>query len=276
MGGKKEAIKLASSRHFPWTASNPTWTSVVHAIVFGRIGLVRSPEETEEANKYGSVMTASDAEFQDRLDLLEHALEYGADPYIPTPAECNLNLGWGSEDAGDIEVDPKEKNVVELLLALEREIKSRDHWQENWRDDLERINKLLTIIVRSDAGEGVADNVSIHGKVVDMWTSVLADGEAADVVISAKSPGSSSTNFEEVPALRVILCHASPVLKAMLTGSMREGVSQKIVVDDCSGDAVKMLLALLYTGTLTGEDEPQMGTMLDALMLAHRWQVQHV
>merc|ERR1711972_877991 len=63
----------------------------------------------------------------------------------------------------------------------------------------------------------------------------------------------------------------------MLSSEMREGSTRSIVVQDCGLQALKLLLSLLYSGSLPAEEEePALPTMLDALSLGHRWQVNHV
>eukprot|EP00439_Symbiodinium_sp_Y106_P043521 s2269_g5.t1 len=68
-----------------------------------------------------------------------------------------------------------------------------------------------------------------------------------------------------------MLMDASPVLKAMLESSMKEGTTQCIDVKDSSSQGVTLLLQMIYT--CSSQDEPSYGTFLEALDLAHRWQV---
>merc|ERR1740129_2049814 len=61
------------------------------------------------------------------------------------------------------------------------------------------------------------------------------------------------------------------------TTGMREGARKIIEVKDCSTQALRLLLSLIYTGTAgAGDEEPGPGAILAALDLAHRWQVMHV
>ncbi|CAE7277752.1 unnamed protein product [Symbiodinium natans] len=66
----------------------------------------------------------------------------------------------------------------------------------------------------------------------------------------------------------------SPVLKAMLQSTMKEGANKRVQIKDSSSAGVSLFLDMLYT-TATRTD-PDYKTMLVALDLAHRWQVQNV
>merc|ERR1719436_361096 len=58
--------------------------------------------------------------------------------------------------------------------------------------------------------------------------------------------------------------------------SMREGASRSIEVVGCPAEAVRLLLALVYTGAPAwGEEDLCAWDMLAALDLAHRWQLLH-
>eukprot|EP00438_Fugacium_kawagutii_P034784 Skav236248 [mRNA] locus=scaffold829:361480:361932:- [translate_table: standard] len=64
---------------------------------------------------------------------------------------------------------------------------------------------------------------------------------------------------------------ASPVVQAMLASPMTEGKSQRIQLKDTSRSAVTLFLEALYTCSSQGD--PDYKTVLSALDLAHRWQV---
>merc|ERR1712113_803680 len=82
------------------------------------------------------------------------------------------------------------------------------------------------------------------------------------------------TSTGPVGAHTLILANASPVLAAMLASAFREGENKFIAVKESSGTVVSFLLELTYSGTTTVEVEPSIA--LEALDLAHRWQVHFV
>ena len=56
--------------------------------------------------------------------------------------------------------------------------------------------------------------------------------------------------------------------------SMKEGSSKRIPVKDSSGSGVRLLVDMLYTSST--RDDPDYKTVLVALDLAHRWQVDSI
>ncbi|CAE7294142.1 KLHL6 [Symbiodinium sp. CCMP2456] len=68
-----------------------------------------------------------------------------------------------------------------------------------------------------------------------------------------------------------MLIDASPVLKAMLESFTKGGTTQCIEVKDTTKNGVTLLLQMIYT--CSSQDEPSYETFLEALDLAHRWQV---
>merc|ERR1712113_1326465 len=56
---------------------------------------------------------------------------------------------------------------------------------------------------------------------------------------------------------------------------MREGTNRTIAVSGASFEALTYLLGLLYTGWQEGQ-EPTASLQLEALDLAHRWQLDHL
>merc|ERR1712039_624167 len=62
-----------------------------------------------------------------------------------------------------------------------------------------------------------------------------------------------------------------------LAGPMREG-TMKIVDVECSTEAMKLLLSLVYTGTVAADCDDSLTTdvMLACLDVAHRWDIRHV
>ena len=105
--------------------------------------------------------------------------------------------------------------------------------------------------------------VSVVQGVLDRWERMLNSNGAHDLTFQ--------TGQGPVTAHAHMLMDASPVLKAMLESSMKEGTTQCIDVKDSSSQGVTLLLQMIYT--CSSQDEPSYGTFLEALDLAHRWQV---
>ena len=61
-----------------------------------------------------------------------------------------------------------------------------------------------------------------------------------------------------------ILRAASPVLDAMLSGCMQEAAGRQLHVENATSMAVKVFLALMYTGSLPLDLEPTCHTILEA------------
>eukprot|EP00913_Durusdinium_trenchii_P035871 g33568.t1 len=57
---------------------------------------------------------------------------------------------------------------------------------------------------------------------------------------------------------------------------MQEAAGREVSVENVSTLAIKVLLSLMYTGSLPTDLDAQSNTILEALNLAHRWQVQYV
>lgn len=81
--------------------------------------------------------------------------------------------------------------------------------------------------------------------VVNVWEAVLRSGEdSGDMRLSGRTG--------TVRCHSLILQEASPVLKAMLSGSMRESVSKEIQVPETEVDAIRLFLEVVYLGSCSG------------------------
>ncbi|CAE7742034.1 klhl36 [Symbiodinium microadriaticum] len=132
--------------------------------------------------------------------------------------------------------------------------------------DIETHVKIVSWMVKGGPAKIAQSNVSVPQSVVDTWEAVREMTSTHNVVFQ--------TADGEVSAHDFILVTTSPVLRAMLDSTMKEGLSKRIPVKDSSGSGVRLFVDLLYTSS-TGED-PNYQTMLVALDLAHRWQVNGV
>jgi len=108
--------------------------------------------------------------------------------------------------------------------------------------------------------------LAIDEDIVDLWEKLLLATDAHDLTIdTADGP---------VTAHAQMLKEASPVVRAMMESSMKERQTQRIQLNDTPREAVALLLEILYT--CSSQNEPDYKTVLSALDLAHRWQVQVV
>eukprot|EP00438_Fugacium_kawagutii_P030870 Skav213461 [mRNA] locus=scaffold3211:25456:27240:- [translate_table: standard] len=106
--------------------------------------------------------------------------------------------------------------------------------------------------------------VRVDKGVVDLWERILGSTSSHDV--------SFQTAGGPVTAHSLVLQEASPVLKAMLGSSMKEGETGQIEVRDASSSAVRLVLEILYTCS-SSSFESSCEDTLAALDLAHRWQI---
>ncbi|CAJ1339082.1 unnamed protein product [Effrenium voratum] len=130
-------------------------------------------------------------------------------------------------------------SAISLLLAIKRKLEC---WGAAYKHYMKRIDSLCSVFM--EGGLVLHDPWKtlqyINEGVVQTWSSIMGDQDRADVEL--KAGGESS-----VWAHGLVLCNASPVLKAALGSLMREGRTQKVEVS-CSEEALRHLLALIYTG----------------------------
>jgi hypothetical protein len=121
------------------------------------------------------------------------------------------------------------------------------------------------------------EKVPVDESVVELWEALLADEQSKDVsFVPEQSPesggaeasgagagagggeGADNAQAEQqvLTAHSHVLSLASPVLKAMLSGSMQEAQQGRIPVPDCAAGGVALFLQLLYTGALLAVMRP--------------------
>lgn len=279
--GEERVVKSMDLGAFNWHSPHPCFGSPLHAILFGKL-IVSADEESgtnELNNGYDDLINADNAERRSRLSLLRFAMQCGADPHIVAPRQCDVSRWWGGERGPDsVSMKPISfagRSAFECLLAAKRSIKLR-HQDPNddadWTDELKAVDEAVEILSRPS---GATSSVtSVPDGIVATWESTLADTESMDVVILVRS---SSGEEDEVPAHSAVLLGASSVLRAMLSTRMREGSRKVIDVEGCTAQSMRLLLALVYTGTVSSSDEgPGVETILGTLDVAHRWQLFHV
>lgn len=278
--GKEKALKGVDTSNFDWCGLHPDFGSPLHAVLFGKIrdeaGTESSDESTTNGDGFGDLIGDDISEKQARLMLLRLAMDKGADPDAIAPSSCDVQKFWFLEKRGQRKETKSivfaGKSAFQCLLAAERAIKMTD--AADWKEDLEAIDEAIEILSRSNT---LWSSIPVSEGVIETWESVLGDTESADVSISVEAPENVEA-AQKVFAHSAVLRASSPVLKAMLsTTGMREGARKIIEVKDCSVQALRLLLSLVYTGTTSASnEEPRAFTMLVALDLAHRWQMLHV
>uniref|UniRef100_A0A7S1WNA5 BTB domain-containing protein n=1 Tax=Alexandrium catenella TaxID=2925 RepID=A0A7S1WNA5_ALECA len=290
--GKEKALKGVDTSNFDWRSVHPDFGSPLHAVLFGKIRDDTGTESDGSAangDGFGDLIGDDVAEKQSRLALLRMAMERGADPDATAPASCDVQKFWFLEKRGQRKETKSivfaEKSAFQCLLAAERAIKMTD--AADWKEDLEAIDEAIDILSSSACRASLA----VSEGVVETWERVLDDTESADVAILVEDrqgpdDGCQPTKWEgvddtdeagQVLVHSSVLRGASPVLRAMLaTKGMREGRRKVIEAKGCCLPSLRLLLSLIYTGTVAAGEEPSAAAMLMALDLAHRWQVLHV
>ncbi|CAE7891265.1 BT4 [Symbiodinium necroappetens] len=208
------------------------------------------------------VMLGPYAQWETRAKMLDWMIKAGADPLKAVPADeassCAIDVGRGHEK---IKIPYKGNCATTFACEAVRALQESEHVAAS-DVKLKAFKGYLDVLTRATPMLGQS-NVAIPQSVVDMWESIRQMTPTHNVVFE--------TADGEVSAHDLILVTASPVLKAMLESTMREGSSKRITVKDSSGSGVRLLVDMLYTSST--RDEPDYKTVLVALDLAHRWQV---
>jgi len=205
---------------------------------------------------------------QKPLKIVDWLLKVGADPAQKLPVDHPVAwcLSQENKEATNFIVACAGHSAVSLAFACLQEMK-KHRGDANWSREEAHLKAALSLFSRSHAAKhSQGADVTVPRSTLDLWES-MRDSKTSHNVIFESSDGRVSAHDQ-------ILMFASPVLKAMLTSTMKEGSSWCIQVKDSSSSGVSLLLDLLYTSS-TRED-PDHKTMLEALDLAHRWQVHGV
>jgi len=166
-----------------------------------------------------------------------------------TNPEIKLSMDFGSHSA--------------LSFAQAWLRKVHHHDKEEWKSIISFLHKVFEIF---SAEPQPRNKLAIDEDIVDLWEKLLLVTDSHDLTIdTAEGP---------VTAHAQMLKEASPVVRAMLESSMKERQTQRIQLNDTPREAVSLLLETLYT--CSSQSEPDYKTVLSALDLAHRWQVQVV
>lgn len=126
------------------------------------------------------------------------------------------------------------------------------------------VSRVLALFSGQNLQQGCS-RVFIHDGVVDRWDKILHHEASHDVVIET-ADGSCSANA-------AVLRQASNALSAALSWP-RDGRGITLNLKDSHGAAVKLFLELIYSGSTSIDVDADVA--IEALELAHRWQVDDV
>eukprot|EP00928_Gymnodinium_smaydae_P031910 TRINITY_DN23266_c0_g1_i1.p1 TRINITY_DN23266_c0_g1~~TRINITY_DN23266_c0_g1_i1.p1 ORF type:complete len:390 (-),score=99.08 TRINITY_DN23266_c0_g1_i1:23-1192(-) len=279
--GKEKFLSRVDTSGFNWKATHPHFGSAIHAILFGRIDEKADEAEEPDADAeededrkdglsgYNDIITDPGEHIQQRLRLLQIAMQRGADPYVVAPRTCDACrlFNSGEEDNKKTEhVTFANKSALECLWSVERVVKRLN--SEDWLTELSNIDRAVEILTTSYSRR---QTVPVPEELLETWERVHSDMHSPDVVFRV------GPESEEVLAHRSVLCAASSVLRAMLHSEMREGARKEVRVEDASTLAVRIVISLLYAGFMPEtEEEPGVPVLVEALALGHRWQLLYV
>lgn len=203
------------------------------------------------------------------LRVVEWMINSGADPLLRLPQklrdDCALDLyrskkGQKEKDMSDkIRAAANGQCLLSFALAL---LEALDKTEKGLYD-MSFVQEVVSIISRM---QGQRPKIEVDQTVIDRWEAIRNMTATHNVTFaSADGP---------VTAHDIALIAASPVLSAMLQSCMTEGSRNHIQVKDSSAAGVSLFLDLVYASSTCSE--VQYKTALEALDLAHRWQVEGV
>eukprot|EP00438_Fugacium_kawagutii_P033934 Skav230283 [mRNA] locus=scaffold2091:194429:195259:+ [translate_table: standard] len=153
-------------------------------------------------------------------------------------------------------------SCVSFIRAFRDEVRSKGKLSE-WQQEEKFFEEVLVRIARASCQRQTRPRASVDEGIVEIWEKYLHATATHDLTIEAADG--------QVTAHSGMLQEASPVVQAMLASPMAESKSQRIQMKDTSSSAVTLFLEALYTCSSQGGPDYQ--TVLSALDLAHRWQV---
>jgi len=240
-----KALKCIAS-DFQYDASNSNGLTVLVRAIYA--GLCVSKEEQEKC-----------------LELIK-ALRVGGASWTQTCKGGSGTLSiWKGSDPENSKMTVRYGNLSALAFAQAwlRQIHEKEGWVI-WAKEVSYLHQVVEIFLAE--AQQSRTKVAIDEDIVDLWENLLLATDSHDLTIdAAEGP---------VTAHAQMLKAASPVVRAMLESSMKERQTQCIHLNDTPREAVSLLLEILYT--CSSQHEPDYKTVLSALDLAHRWQVQVV
>lgn len=257
---------------FDWNGSSKTYGTPLMAVIFS------GPRTSDRGCT--DFVTDSEAQFQSRLRLIRWMImEKGTDPKREETAGCCADKSWSITDDDEVHSQTRTlsfrgHSAFSALLEVRMHMLAAEG---DWRSDIARIDRILEVFSSTRPKEkmGKPHTVMVHEAVVEMWERFLEEGHSKDLTIRCLK---GQDVLGSVSVHSGILASVSVVVKAMLAGPMREGAVKQVDVE-CRVDSMKLLLSLVYTGSVVSQDGDELLTpevMLGCLDLAHRWDVRHV
>eukprot|EP00438_Fugacium_kawagutii_P023786 Skav231615 [mRNA] locus=scaffold1638:23671:24681:+ [translate_table: standard] len=199
-----------------------------------------------------------------QLDKIEWLIRRGASYSQKCGQSTKIRRKWRrSEPDKVLQVAFGGLSCVSYIQAWKKELQED---KEDWQEILEFLKESLVRIAKASVSQQTIPRAFVAEGILEIWEKYLHDRDSHDLTIEAADA--------QVTAHSGMLKQASPVVKAMLASPMTEGKSQRIHLKDTSSIAVALFLEVLYTCSSQGDADYQ--TMLSALDLAHRWQVEVV
>ncbi|CAK9031968.1 unnamed protein product [Durusdinium trenchii] len=194
---------------------------------------------------------------QEMLNMIEHFISYGASITQKCTAEASATFVFYKDSDGDeLLVKPSGLSAISYVQAWAREFDV----DTRFSDESKRLAKALNCFAGAETQHV---RVPVYEGIIELWEKFLTAESAHDLTIEAADG--------LVTAHAQMLKEASAVVTAMLASPMKEGQLQRIQVKDVAKREVSLFLEILYT--CSTHNEPDYKTALQALDLAHRWQV---
>ena len=197
------------------------------------------------------------------LDVVEWLIRSGANPSQKCATSQEFGI-WKARDEHNTKLSVSYRGHSFLSWIKAWKDKFAQAKAGDWKDTIKFLDKVVDRVVQAMQQKSVRRKASVHEGIVDIWEKSLRATASHDLTIEASD--------SEVTAHTHMLMEASPVVRAMLGSTMREGKSQRIQLHDTGSSAVTLFLEALYTSSLLSD--PDYKNALSALDLAHRWQVE--
>ena len=244
--GDLQFVQSATSC-FDWEQVSLKYGTPLQAIVAGAIWDFDEPER----------------KFSERLELLSWCISQGADPEQHAHGKVFGRVQIERDDL--ILAGTSAQSLIRTVHTFCRQEFLTDlDPQSLLLPRLKAMQKLLTALARPKCFS-VVQSVAGH-----MWAEICHEPEYADVTVLSRPMTDKGLRCVFL-AHSVLLCHASPVFKAMLKErAWREGDNHRIILDEPPG-AVDIFLSMLCSGVLP--DEYTCQEIATAAEMADKYQV---
>eukprot|EP00435_Cladocopium_sp_Y103_P052863 s2633_g16.t1 len=210
--------------------------------------------------RIANAMIQPEERFEDALETLEWLIRSGASTEQKcTGGQWNFCLPHKPETPA-VPVQCKGLSAISFVRAVAQKMRAN---LKDWKREEAFLVKVMARFAAAFSLSAAGPRVSIHEGVAELWEKSLAAKDSHDLTME--------TTDGLVTAHAHMLKAASSVVTAMLASPMKEGKAQRIKVKDTSRRAVSLFLEILYTCSV--QDELDHQTAVQALDLAHRWQV---